>query len=440
MTLLIKGGTVVALDDAGASATVSDVLIEGNRISAIGVDLPAQGAETIDATGAIVMPGLVDSHTHAWQYAWRNALSRVWGFRDYVGVFESYRGRYEAADVYDSVRGCSLAQLDAGVTGVIDFLHGANQTPEHADAAFRAHASTGQRTLLAIGNTAPNGVDADEFERSRLERIESVRRLSGENGLVRVGLGLLTPTAETMPRVLDEIDAARGLGVRMTVHQNRPGEISALHESGRLGPDLIAVHSSSATDDELAMLAAAGAPLSTTPQSEVGAAWSMSVLRRAIRLGVRLSVGIDTPSTVTVDLWQQIRVLQLLLTMLDGEDARRLGRYPLDSELDPPTLGYEGVLSLATSGGAHALTGADDLGVLRTGSIADVIVVRPNDPDAAAYDAAPYLVQAGSPDQVEAVIVDGVVRKQDGALLDVDQDELAHANRAVRDRILRGSA
>lgn len=440
MTILIKGGTVVTADEHALPA-IADILIEGNRISAIAPNIEANHAEVIDAAGALVMPGLIDTHTHSWQHAFTGGLVRGKGFLDYVAKFELYRVRFSAEDARQAVRGCSLAQLDAGVTGVIDFVHGANHTPEHVQAMVEAHSSTGQRTLMAIGNTgAVNGAaDPKAFEASRQQRLEIVEQLARSNSdsLVRAGLALLTPTAEHTQRVLDEIDFGRTLGLQMSVHQNRPGEISMLHEAGRLGPDLVVVHSNTANVEEIETLAETATALSSTPESEVGAGWSPHIMRRALRRGVNVGLGIDTPSTQPVDLWQQIRVLMLLMNALDSEAARQVGRYPIDSKLDSSTLSYERALQTATRGGAHCLRGsADELGVLVPGAIADVIVVRPNNRDVALHDPAPYLVQYGSASQVETVVVDGVVRKKNYSLVDVDVDELAAANRAVRNRVM----
>ncbi|MDQ4214697.1 amidohydrolase family protein [Microbacterium sp. ASV81] len=445
MSLLIKGGVVVTAED-GAVPTTSDVLIEGNRIAAIGTDLDAEGAEILDATGALVMPGLIDTHTHSWQFGIRGALVRGHGFLDYVKKFELYRHRFTPEDTYDAVRGCSLAQLDLGITGVLDFAHGANDTPAHVRAAFDAHRSTGQRTLFAVGSTSDveEAADPERFEAARQERLDTVTELaqlvaSETDPLVTVALGLLTPAPGREQRVLSEIDFGRSLGLQLTFHQNRPGEIALLAENDRLGPDLIVVHSNTANSDEVDMLVASRTALSATPESEVGAGWSPHIMRRALRRGIPVGIGIDTPSTDPVNLWQQIRVLMLLMKALDAEEARRLGRYPVDSTLERSTLEYEGALRVATRGGAYSLAGKDArLGILEPGALADVIVVRPDDPDIALADPAPYLVQYGSGSQVEAVVVDGVVRKRDFALVDVDAEELKRKNSAVRRRVVDG--
>src|SRR5580692_8840845 len=63
---LFKGGTVITMDAAVPNLAVGDVLVEGDQIAAIGANLQTEGAVVIDASGSIVMPGLIDSHHHMW--------------------------------------------------------------------------------------------------------------------------------------------------------------------------------------------------------------------------------------------------------------------------------------------------------------------------------------------------------------------------------------
>src|SRR5688572_26126566 len=70
--ILLRGGCVLSLDSTVGDFNVADVLIDGSRIAAVGPTLPAAGAQTIDATNCIVMPGFVDTHRHMWQGALRN--------------------------------------------------------------------------------------------------------------------------------------------------------------------------------------------------------------------------------------------------------------------------------------------------------------------------------------------------------------------------------
>src|SRR6201996_4785483 len=83
---LFKGGTIVTMDPKVPNLAIGDVLVDGGRIAAVGTALSADNAETIDATGSIVMPGLVDAHHHMWLGAMRRLMPDVDDLFAYIGV------------------------------------------------------------------------------------------------------------------------------------------------------------------------------------------------------------------------------------------------------------------------------------------------------------------------------------------------------------------
>src|SRR5690606_28816921 len=111
---IIRGGVVVTGELDGQPIHAADVLIEGDRITAIGEGLAADGADVIDAQGCIVMPGLIDTHMHMWQHPWRQVVSRLWGFGDYAKVFWPIRETYQPQDTHDAVYGCALDMINHG--------------------------------------------------------------------------------------------------------------------------------------------------------------------------------------------------------------------------------------------------------------------------------------------------------------------------------------
>ena len=133
--LLIRGGHVVSMDDAIGDLTPGDVLIEDERIVAVGPGIDASGAQVIDATGQIVLPGFVDTHRHTWQTCLRG-ICADWTLRDYFrGIRQRISPNCSADDVYAGNLVGALEALDAGVTTILDFSH-CNNSPEHADQAL----------------------------------------------------------------------------------------------------------------------------------------------------------------------------------------------------------------------------------------------------------------------------------------------------------------
>src|ERR1700722_13773879 len=135
---LFRGGTIVTMDPRIPSLLSGDVLVDGGRIAAVGVNLQADGAEAIDATGSIVMPGLVDAHHHMWLGVMRRMMPDVDDLFAYIDVVaETLGAHYRPLDMYLSTKLTATASLDAGITTIIDACH-SSRSPEHTDAALDA--------------------------------------------------------------------------------------------------------------------------------------------------------------------------------------------------------------------------------------------------------------------------------------------------------------
>src|SRR5260370_9030139 len=99
--VVLRGGTVLTMDDAHTVRTDADVLVTGDRIAAVGPRLEApEGALEIDATGGIVMPGMIDTHRHMWQTAMR-AYGADWTLTQYfVWNYLEHGRKFPPQDVY----------------------------------------------------------------------------------------------------------------------------------------------------------------------------------------------------------------------------------------------------------------------------------------------------------------------------------------------------
>src|SRR5580704_5935071 len=201
---LFKGGTIVTMDPKVPNLSTGDVLVDGNRIAAVGVDLQADGAEVIDATGGIVMPGLVDAHHHMWLGAMLRMMPDVDDLFAYIDVVaETLGAHYRPVDMYLSTRLTAVASLDAGITTIIDACH-SSRSPRHTDAALDALDDCGIRALHMVGAAMDKKASSSHLP-ADLKRLAD--NWNHGNGLVRVGLfGQLN---------LDWWKVARGLDMRI---------------------------------------------------------------------------------------------------------------------------------------------------------------------------------------------------------------------------------
>src|SRR6201990_564011 len=143
--VVLRGGTVLTMDDAHTILADADVLVTGDRIAAVGPRLEApDGALEIDASGGIVMPGMIDTHRHMWQTAMR-AYGADWTLTQYFVWYNLEHGKtFRPEDIHAGNLLSAIESLDAGVTTTVDWSHGL-QTVKHADAAVDALESLPRR-------------------------------------------------------------------------------------------------------------------------------------------------------------------------------------------------------------------------------------------------------------------------------------------------------
>jgi 5-methylthioadenosine/S-adenosylhomocysteine deaminase len=432
--LLIRNATVLTMDDTLGDLDTGDILITGDRITAVGRDLSAPGAEEIDARGMIALPGLIDTHMHAWQTPLKGLHASGWTWDDYQTQVFSLRESFSADDIHDGTYSGSIQMIDAGVTGVIDFCHNV-MSPEHAEAAVRAHAATGQRALWAYGMLG----SFDAPPEDHAWRLEHLRELSGRTsgGLLRIGVALSSLEYGEFDRTAREIELARELGLRMTIHQNPAGQIRALHKAGLLDSDILPAHANVADEEELELLAACGGGISFTPEGEFGGGRSMTVLNRAHRAGVCSSLGIDTHARVAIDLFAAMRLTFLLMRNVDAATEREAGR-PQAHRPGVPLVEPRDMLEYATVNAARSLGLGHELGRLAPGYLADLILVDTEPYGIALGDPAAHIVLQTGTGDVDTVIVGGAVRKRGKRLTDLEPAAAGEATRRVRGRVLAG--
>ena len=136
--VLFRNATVLTMDDEHSVLTGGDVLVVGDRVAQVGHGLTApDGALEIDATGGIVMPGMVDTHRHMWQTAMRG-YGADWTLTQYfVWYYLEHGRRFRPQDVHTGNLLSAWDALEAGVTTTVDWSHGL-QSVDHAEAAVDA--------------------------------------------------------------------------------------------------------------------------------------------------------------------------------------------------------------------------------------------------------------------------------------------------------------
>ncbi|TCL68296.1 amidohydrolase family protein [Rhizobium sp. BK251] len=421
---IFRGGTVVSMDPAVPNLGKGDVLVEGDRIVAVGPAVQADDAEVIDAAGAIVLPGLVDAHHHAWLGVMRRMMPNVDDLFDYIAVVaEALGSAYRPEDMYQSTRLTAVASLDAGITTIIDACHN-SRSPEHTDAALAAFQEAGIRALHMVGKPM-------DKKASPLHLPGDLARLAGkwgssETDLVRVGLfGQFD---------LDAWKVARGLGLRILTEFI--GDLAKLGpefaEKGVLGPDNIFNHCTRIPEDAWRLLADAGVNVTVNPRSDAlfGFDDESFAYQQAIDHGLTPALGIDLDTAFGSDMFGEMHAL-----FSQQRSAMRYRKFRGEADVPAP-ISVQAVLEAATVNGARAAGLQSQIGTLTPGKQADIIMVRADGigvfPPTNAIGA---VVQAIGRSDVDTVMVAGRIRKRHGKLLGVDTGRLFSDIAASRDHL-----
>jgi cytosine/adenosine deaminase-related metal-dependent hydrolase len=421
--VVLRGGTVLPMDDARTVLENTDVLVVDDRVAAVGRDLPVpDGTAEIDAAGGLVMPGMIDTHRHMWQTAMRG-YGADWTLTQYfVWYYLEHGTKFRPADVHAGNTLAAVEALEAGVTTVVDWSHGL-QTPEHADAAVDALRSVPGRYVLAYGNIhqAPaEWATAPEF-RAFVER-------NREDDMLGLQIAFdVTGDPEFPER--PAFEAARDLGLPVTTHAGVWGAtgdngIRLMYEHGFMGPETVYVHAASLSQDSYQRIAATGGSVSVSTESEQSAGQGYPPTWAIRAHGIPVSLSVDTSAWWSGDLFSAMR------TTLGADRSREhLESQRLGNTVTHCALRADQVVEWATRGGATAL-GRDDLGRIAPGCKADLVLIRNDDspvsfPMLNPYGHVAFQAQRGD---VHTVLVDGRVVKYEHRLVDID---LAAVRRSV---------
>ena len=445
--LLVHNGWLITMDPGLGDIQHGSVLIDGARIVEVGPDIQVpDDCEVIDATGMIVIPGLIDAHRHLWQTALRGIIADSTLSDYFQTVRRQYLARYRPEDARLGTYAGALESIAGGTTAILDHSHGV-VSPDHADALVDAMVSSGVRGTWAYGYcpVETSGKPAFSNHDQRIadaSRIRSTYFSSDDGGLLRMGVAATEQGLVSSELTAKEIRSARDMDVRWTLHSQCPPGNSpitrgfhALYAEGFLDDRAVLSHCNDFGVDDFSILADAGAHFVSSPDPEL----SLGIARppayvQALRAGVQPSLGTDCVVCMSADMFGCMR---MALTV-----ARHLfnsGPGHTFEELTTQSILTRDVFRWATVEGAAALGLGDQIGSLTPGKLADVVLV-----DARSLNLAPILepvadlVLHAHAGNVSTVLINGVIRKRDGVMLGVDLPRVYEQLAQSRDYLLDG--
>ena len=430
---LVDGGMVVAMDRAGTMIPDGAVAVRGNRIEAVGpaAELAKRfpGARRLDASGRIVLPGLVNAHTHVPMTLFRGVADDLdlKGFL-YRRIFPLEARFVDEEFVRWGTRLACLEMLRGGVTTFVDMYYFEDAVAEEA-AACGMRAVVGETLIDFPAPDNKSWADALAYT----ERFVTKWR----------GHRLITPAVAphaTYTVSADHLREAHALAAKhdvpMLMHlAEARSEVELIREKYGKGPveyaaglgildhRVVAAHMIWPTPAEIALLAERKVGVAHCPQSNMKGAAGVAPVPALLAAGVAVGLGTDgAASNNDLSLWEEIDTAAKLAKVTSG---------------DPTVLAARTALAMATRLGAEAIGLQQAIGSLEVGKRADLILVRTDSlHQIPSYDPYSLLVYATKASDVDTVVIDGEVVMAAGRVLTVNEAAVRERVAAYRGRIL----
>jgi len=396
------------------------ISIRDENISALGpmADLPAssEAARTIDASGHLAMPGLVNTHTHAAMNLFRgfaDDLELMTWLNEYIFPAEAKSVNSEM--VYWCSKLSAAEMILAGTTTVADGYF-------FEDSAAEAFADSGMRSVVAQGVIdfpAPGVPDPAQNVKAAADFID---RWQAQNELIIPAIFCHSPYTCSPDTLKRAKEAARQKNAILFIHlAETKSEIKQIQEQHNTTPvryldsldildkDTVCVHCVWLDEGDIEILAKSGTKVSTCPQSNMKLGSGIAPLKKILEAGISVGLGTDgCASNNTLDLFSEMDICAKLHKVKD---------------LDPTALPARTVLEMATIAGASVLGLADRIGSLSPGKKADVILLDLMQPHLQPFYHPYALVYAARGADVSTVIINGKIIMEDRKILTFDADE-----------------
>ena len=437
MSRLFANGWVVTMDDAGTEHPAGWMLVEGTEIVGLGGGPEPDADERVDLHGAVVTPGLINTHHHLYQTLTRARAQQADLFTWLRELYPVWAG-IDAESEYAAAR-TGLAELAlSGCTTVFDhhyvFPRGRDGLIE---AEVQAARELGVRIVASRGSmdlgVSDGGLPPDELVEeidavlADTERLVSELHEPGTGARIQIAVAPCSPFSVTRRLMTESAALARRLGLTLHTHLAETVEEDAycmelygckpveyLNDLGWLGDDVWCAHCVHLSTADIQDFAGSKTGVAHCPTSNLRLGAGVAPVRQFLDAGIRVGLGVDgSASNERSDLFFEVK--QALLV------ARGRG--------GPAAMSVREALRLGTRGGA-AVLGREDIGSLEPGKCADFAVWRTDGLELGGADDPVAGLVFSAPHRVDRLVVGGEDVVRGGALVRADETEIARDHRA----------
>jgi 5-methylthioadenosine/S-adenosylhomocysteine deaminase len=427
VTLVVVGGTVITQNAAREIVSPGAVAIDGSDIVEVGtpgaIAAKYRAAETLEARDDVILPGLINTHTHAPMVMYRGLADDL-ALMDWLQkyIFPAEAKTVSPEMVRTGTKLAALEMIESGTTTFADMYY-------FEEEIAKTTIEAGLRAVL--GQTIIQFPVADaKTPAEGLARAERFIREFKDNGLVVPAVAPHALYTNDRATLVASAEIGRRYAVPLLIHfaesedevriareQFKMTPAAYLESLGLWGPNTLAAHAIFVTDDDLAILKRRGVGLSHNPESNMKLASGAAPVVKYLAAGVALGLGTDgAASNNDLDMFEAMRQASLL--------AKHVAK-------DPTAVPARAALDLATLGGARALHMESLIGSLEPGKRADLITVSMRAArQTPMYDPVSHLVFVTRGDDVRTTIVNGKVLMKERQLRTLDRAAvIADANR-----------
>jgi 5-methylthioadenosine/S-adenosylhomocysteine deaminase len=424
--LVVKNGVLVTMDGERRILEGHTVAIENGRIVGIGksadLERTHRSAEVLDASGCIVMPGIVCSHSHLYGMLLRGASLKITPPTDFTQILQRIWWPMDEAmgfeDAYASALVASVEFAKSGVTTFADTYSGPNCIQGVLDHIARAVEEVGIRGF--IGFEATERHSRDEGFKGVQENVRFAEKAQLNPEAKAKPLFSIHSSFTVSDDLIREVSMlANKYHARITIHTSEglvdvhhnlshygKRTVERLHDIGLLGPNTVLAHCVNLNDEEIDIIAKTKTGVAHNPMSNMLNAVGVAPVLRMLERNVNVGLGNDG---YVFDMFENMRSAFLL--------HRVYHRNP--NAIDPYT-----ILEMATINGARLYGMEKEIGSIESGKRADIIIVKPSilPTPLNASSAVGHLINTVNGDDVEHVLVDGKPVVRNKRLMTFDED------------------